>query len=107
MSIHDQHKEIVFETEIVEYLKDIQHRVGTNAKGARYQTILDKFTRITEQLPAYNITENPQISSAIDRIYETFKSLDKDTLKKDALCRDKTVNEAKLILTDITDGNLF
>lgn len=93
--------------EIVEYLKDIQHRVGTNAKGARYQTILDKFTRITEQLPAYNITENPQISSAIDRIYETFKSLDKDTLKKDALCRDKTVNEAKLILTDITDGNLF
>lgn len=92
--------------EIVHYLKDIQTRVGAGEKRTHYKTVLDKFTRITEKLPAYNVTGNPQIANAIDRIYDTFKGLDKDALKEDATYRTTTVQNATDILSEI-EGNLF
>jgi hypothetical protein len=93
--------------EIVEYLKDIQTRVGAGEKGAHFKTVLDKFTRITQKLPAYNVTENPTIANAIERIYETFKTLDKDTLKENATYRQETVASATEILKDLETENLF
>jgi len=93
--------------EIVAFLKDVDERCSKGAARTHYKTMLDKFTRITEKLPAYNITENPTISAAISRIYETFKTLDKSDLKTDDSYRRETADKAKAILTDIEEDNLF
>lgn len=93
--------------EIVEYLKDIQNRCLNGAKGTHYKTLLDKFVRITEKLPAYNVTGNPAVSNAIAKVYEAFKSIDKDNLKADEAYRKVTAETAKTVLADIQDESLF
>lgn len=90
--------------EIVAYLKDIQERVGAGADRTKYATLLTKFNRITEKLPAYNVTGNPVIANAIERIQQTFASLDKKQLKQDASYRNVTVEQATEILSDIKES---
>jgi hypothetical protein len=93
--------------EVREYLVDIATRCDEGAKGTHYKTLLDKFVRITQKLPAYNVTGNPAVSNAIERVYEAFKTLDKTTLKNSEDYRRKQVETAKTILADIQDGSLF
>lgn len=93
--------------EIVEYLKDIQTRCTEGGKGTHYKTLLDKFVRITEKLPSYNVTGNPAISAAIEKVYEAFKSLDKETLRDDETYRKVQAETAKKILADLSNEKLF
>lgn len=93
--------------EITDYLKDVSTRCADDGKGKHFQTLLDKFIRITEKLPSYNVTNNPQISNAIAKIYDTFKSLDKKELAKDSALRKETSEKAKTLLVDLTASPLF
>jgi hypothetical protein len=94
--------------EIASFLKDVQSRCdGEDMKGKRLSTLMDKFVRITEKLPSYNVTGNPAIANAIAKVYETFKSLEVDNLRKDADYRKVTVETAKTLLSDIEGEKLF
>jgi hypothetical protein len=93
--------------EVREYLVDVATRCNDGAKGTHYKTLLDKFVRITQQLPAYNVTGNPAVSNAIERVYEAFKSLDKETLRDNAEYRRQQAEAAKNILSDLQGESLF
>jgi len=93
--------------EIYAFLKDIQEKCDGDTKGKHLSTIVDKFVRITEKLPSYNISGNPAIANAIAKIYETFKTLEVDNLRKDADYRKVTVETAKTLLSDIQGEKLF
>lgn len=93
--------------EIVAYLRDIQDRCSTDGKGKHFKTLMDKFVRITQRLPSYNVTGNPVVSNAIQRVYDAFKELDKETLRDNEEYRKETLETAKNLLADITDENIF
>jgi len=93
--------------EIVLFLNDVNDRCTKGAERTHYKTMVDKFTRVVEKLPNYNVTGNPAIQDAIDRIFTTFKSLDKDALKADAEYRAEQADNAKSILADLSEANLF
>lgn len=87
--------------EVIAFLKDVNDRCGRGAERTHYKTMIDKFVRITQKLPAYNVTQNPAIANAIERIYETFKTLDKDALKQDETYRQVQAENAKELLTEV------
>jgi hypothetical protein len=92
--------------EITAFLKDVSVRCGEGGKR-QWKTMLDKFVRITEKLPAYNITGNPAISTAIAKVYQTFKDIDSDALKNDEAYRKAQGETAKTLLADIEGEPLF
>ncbi len=86
--------------EVVAFLKDVEGRCSEGGQR-QWKTLLDKFTRITEKLPAYNITNNPEVSSAIERVFQTFKNLDAANLKADEAYRKKTAENAREVLENL------
>ena len=92
--------------EITAFLKDVSVRCGEGGKR-QWKTMLDKFVRITEKLPAYNITGNTAISNAIAKVYQTFKDIDADALKTDEAYRKAQGETAKTLLADIEGEPLF
>ena len=93
--------------EVVDYLKDTSERCDVETKGKHYQTLVDKFRRITEKLPAYNVTGNPVVAKAIARVFDVFKDMDKETLSKSLETRKETAQKAKNLLQELEGESLF
>lgn len=105
---HGQSKIVGFVMEeVVAFLQDVRDRCQRGAEGTHYKTMLDKFVRVTEKLPSYNVTENPVIQATIAKVYEAFKNLDKDALKSDEVARSDAAESAKSLLEDISNEKLF
>lgn len=93
--------------EVIDFLKDVSTRCADEGKRKHFQTLFDKFRRITEKLPSYNVTGNPKIAEAIAKVYDTFKALDKENLRDDLTYRKETAETAKTLLVDLQGEKLF
>ena len=84
--------------EVKALLKDINTRCNVaDAKGFKYETLIDKIERVTKVLPSYNVTGDKQLSDLLETIRQKFDGLNKKTLKTDATVRESTVKKAQEI----------
>ena len=84
-----------------DFLKDVQTRCSkADPKGTQYKTLVDKARHIIDTLPAYNLTQNDELTALVDAIKAKFDTLNKDVLKADPDARQKAVEGAKTIAAD-------
>ena len=86
-------------------LADIQDRVTKGEKGTQWKTLVDKVRHIVEVLPAYNVTENPELDKMIASVKENFGTLNEDGLKDSVTVRAATVEKANQMVDSF--ANLF
>jgi hypothetical protein len=80
---------------IQKFLADVQERCAGDPKGIQYKTMVDKLQHIVNVLPAYNVTNDPELSKLIETVGEKFANMNKDLLKLDATARQKAIDTAK------------
>ena len=89
---------------VKELLLDIQDRCARqDVKGTHFQSLIDKVEHIVKVLPAYNVTNNPEMDKLLSEVKAKFENLDKDTLKVSADERQKAVDAAAEITKGFAD----
>lgn len=81
-------------TTIQNFLADVQERCAGDPKGIQYKTMVDKLQHIVNVLPAYNVTNNPELAKLIETVGEKFANMNKDILKIDQTARQKAIDTA-------------
>ena len=79
-------------------LKDIMTRCAlADVKGIKFATMVEALEEIVNVLPAYNVTNNPEITNLIETVRKTFDGVNKETLKDDETARKNMVTKAKSV----------
>ncbi len=79
-------------------LKDIMTRCAlADVKGIKFATMVEALEEIVNVLPAYNVTNNPEITNLIETIRKTFDGVNKDALKDSETARKNMVAKAQTI----------
>lgn len=84
-----------------DFLKDVQERCGkVDPKGIQFKTLVDKARNVIDNLPAYNLTGDPELAALIESVRTKFDGLNKEVLKADPQARQKAVDGAAEIRTN-------
>jgi hypothetical protein len=59
--------------------------------------MVEALEEIVNVLPAYNVTNNPEITNLIETVRKTFDGVNKETLKDDATARQNMVTKAQTV----------
>lgn len=77
------------------FLDDIRIRCSVaDTKGIQYKTLVDKYMKIVNVLPAYNVTNDPEVSKLLADIRTKFDGLAKETLATNPTVRQSTIAKA-------------
>lgn len=83
-------------------LETVIERVTKAEKGTQYKRLIDSVTELVDRLPAYNLTNDPNVSKAIVDIRERLsKVMNVEGLRESDTVRADTVTAAREILADL------
>lgn len=66
-------------------------------KGLHGKSVIDQLERVVQVLPAYNVTEDSNLSDLIEKCRVGFEKLTKDNIKEDETVRTEAIAKAKEI----------
>lgn len=89
---------------ISELLADAKDRISRAERGekVRFGTLQAKAKACVERIKTLNVTDDPVLTKAAERIEASLTKLDADKIKSERGLRDKVVREADAIKSDLT-----
>ena len=76
---------------------------GDDLKGVQWKSIVDKIQRVTEVMPAYNLTGDTTVAKLLEDARVRFSGLTKEVLKDNAQARDQAAIDAKAMSDALAD----